>query len=289
MRIFALSDLHADHAANARWLENLSHQDHQGDGLVVAGDVSDDLEILARTLSALQAKFARVAFVPGNHELWVRRDEAPDSIAKFRRVIQLTTSLGVAVEPVRLGRGDAAAWIVPLLGWYTTPEEGIDSLYLPVPGHDAGIRGWLDFRFTRWTALAATTPTEHFLSMNEPHLERRYDAPVLSFSHFLPRRELMLRNGGPATGNAPVRPPRGFNFSRVAGSSGLERQLRRLGAVAHVYGHQHRNRRRAVDGVLYVSHCLGYPRERREGRLGALGAGPALVWPLGRAGEESAD
>jgi len=286
MRVVALSDLHADHEANARWLEALSSHDHQDDALILAGDVSHDLEVLARVLTALLEKFARVIFVPGNHELWVRRDEALDSIAKFKSVLDLAVSLGVQVEPVRHAHGDAAVWIVPLFGWYTTPEQGRDTLYLPGPGPDVGLRGWLDLQFTRWSSLEGQTPAEYFLSLNEPRLARRYDAPVLSFSHFLPRRELMFRDG-----NAPhaARPPRnGFNFSRVAGSSGLERQLRRLGAAAHVYGHQHRNRRRALDGVLYLSHCLGYPRERLAGSIGDVGNGPAPVWPSGtRAGGDA--
>lgn len=280
MRVFALSDLHADHEANARWLEALSSHDYQGDALVVAGDVSHDLEIVARVLTGLQRKFARVIFVPGNHELWVRRGEGRDSIAKFRRVLDLAVSLGVHVEPVRHAHGEAAVWIVPLFGWYTTPEEGRDTLYLPGPGPDVGLRGWLDLQLTRWSSLEGRSPSEYFLSLNEPCLARRYDAPVLSFSHFLPRRELMFRDGPPLARAGPPRSPRrGFNFSRVAGSTGLERQIRRLGAAAHVYGHQHRNRRRTLDGVLYLSHCLGYPRERLEGSIGNVGAGPVPVWP----------
>jgi len=69
-----------------------------------------------------------------------------------------------------------------------------------------------------------------------------------------------------------------FNFSRVAGSAGLEEQIRRLGSSVHVYGHQHRNRHRLIDGVLYVSHCLGYPRERERGQIRGLGDGPKMIW-----------
>jgi hypothetical protein len=56
-----------------------------------------------------------------------------------------------------------------------------------------------------------------------------------------------------------------FNFTRVAGCRQLDEQLRMLGSVLHLYGHQHRNRDRMIDGVRYVSHCLGYPPEWREG------------------------
>jgi len=281
MRIFALSDLHADHDANGRWLEALSHHDYQDDALIVAGDVSHDLEVVTRVLTALQGKFARVLFVPGNHELWVRGGEPRDSVAKFHRVLDRAVSLGVHIEPARHEHDGAAVWIVPLFGWYTMPEEGRDTLYLPAPGPDAGLRGWLDLHFTAWSSLDGQPPAQYFLALNERRLMRRYDAPVVSFSHFLPRRELMFRDGGAPPRVRPALPlRRRFNFSRVAGSTGLERQLRRLGAVVHVYGHQHRNRRRALDSVLYLSHCLGYPRERIEGSIGHVGAGPASVWPL---------
>ncbi|MCP4716244.1 MAG: hypothetical protein GY868_14090, partial [Deltaproteobacteria bacterium] len=58
----------------------------------------------------------------------------------------------------------------------------------------------------------------------------------------------------------------------------LDVQIRSIGAAIHVYGHQHRNRRRLIDGVAYMSHCLGYPRERSQGRIAFPDDGPALVW-----------
>jgi hypothetical protein len=125
----------------------------------------------------------------------------------------------------------------------------------------------------------------HFLRLNEPHLERGFDRPVISFSHFLPRTDLIFSHPehmaylAAATEPHPLDPHPAFNFSRVAGCRGLEEQIRRLGSAVHVYGHQHRDRWREVDGVLYVSHCLGYAHERSAGgRHG--GREPRQVWPL---------
>ena len=70
-----------------------------------------------------------------------------------------------------------------------------------------------------------------------------------------------------------------FNFSRVAGTSALDTQIRRLGSIIHVYGHQHRNRDRVIDGVHYVSHCLGYPVERSRGVVRGIDEGVREVWP----------
>ena len=47
----------------------------------------------------------------------------------------------------------------------------------------------------------------------------------------------------------------------VLGSTGIDRQLRQLGATLHVYGHSHINRRVAIDGVTYVNNAFGYPQE----------------------------
>ena len=69
-------------------------------------------------------------------------------------------------------------------------------------------------------------------AMNAPCLSRSYDAPVITFSHFLPRPELM--------------PPR-FNVGAMsfladaAGSHLIEAQLRALGSMLHVFGHTHVN------------------------------------------------
>jgi hypothetical protein len=101
---------------------------------------------------------------------------------------------------------------------------------------------------------------------------------VVTFSHFLPRQEL-LRGGSPARLPPGSEPRHAFNFSRVAGSSSIDRQLRGFDATIHVYGHQHRNRDRMIEGVRYLSHCLGYPSERDRHHITGLDDGPIEVWP----------
>jgi Icc-related predicted phosphoesterase len=46
MRIFAVSDLHADFAENRRRLQQISLTSYLRDVLVVAGDIADDLRII---------------------------------------------------------------------------------------------------------------------------------------------------------------------------------------------------------------------------------------------------
>src|SRR5215212_6201683 len=101
MRVFATSDLHTDYKENFLWLTQLSDTAYRDDTLIVAGDISDRLEIIRETLLLLRSKFRHVLFTPGNHELWVRNSEY-DSIEKLQQILQLCDSLAVATKPLHL-------------------------------------------------------------------------------------------------------------------------------------------------------------------------------------------
>lgn len=283
MRVFALSDLHVDFGQNMSWLHALSPADYTEDAIILAGDVSDNPARLEDALLCVRGKFAYVFFVPGNHDLWVRRNGHADSVEKFRHILDVCRAIGVHTAPARIkgDSGGTGVWIVPLFSWYTKPEEGASSLFLPKPGEDPSLGMWCDNTFVSWPGLdGSATASGFFLQMNEGHIQTRNGTPVISFSHFLPRRELMFsapderrRRGGGTKDPNPA-----FNFSRVAGCTGLDAQIRQLRSAVHVYGHQHRNRDRVIDGVRYVSHCLGYPRERARGHIHGIEEGPMLIW-----------
>ena len=55
--------------------EALSNNAYQDDVLILAGDISDDQSVLRSTFELVVQKFNHVFFVPGNHDLWVRRKE----------------------------------------------------------------------------------------------------------------------------------------------------------------------------------------------------------------------
>lgn len=242
MRIFALSDLHADFRANRERLARIPAGPYRRDALIVAGDVADRADVIRDTLGGLRDRFAELFFVPGNHELWVR-DGAGDSLEKFHAVLELCGSLGVRTRPGRAG----GVWIVPLFSWYT-PDFDVRG-----EGVEAELEGWADFHFCRWPE-GMGPPDEHFLSLNEPHL-RDYPGPVVSFSHFVPRPDLL----------PPVRWLSFKGLPRVAGTPALDAQVRRLGAAVHVFGHTHITEDRTVDGVRYVQNWL---------RPDGSGAGP---------------
>ena len=260
MRIYAISDLHADFRENRRLLERIPAREHRGDALIVAGDIADSMAVLADVLAMLRERFAEVFFVPGNHELWVRADPR-DSLEKFAAVLGACHAAGVRTAPARAG----GAWVVPLFSWY---HAGFDVLG---EGDESTLEAWSDRYFCRWPA-GVDRVDRHFLAMNEPHV-RPYDAPVVSFSHFVPRTELV-----PA-----VRWLRFKGLPLVAGSVEIDTQVRRLGAAVHVYGHTHIPGDRVLYGVRYVQNHL---RESGSGEGGLLkrvwddGAHAAAPGPL---------
>ncbi len=283
-RLWAISDIHIDSSKNHQLLLSLCDESYQNDMLVIAGDATDNLSRLMGFLKNMQQKFHTVAFVPGNHELWLHKQDFQDSIDKFEAILNGCHSLGVGIEPIRFGHKHDAVWVVPLFSWYEGPEAGDTSLYVEKKGvKDETKNMWRDYFLTRWPQNIQKSIVDYFLGLNTNSLSMAFDAPVISFSHFLPRTELIFRRPDhqPAAHVNTTDPHPEFNFSRVAGSWRLDAQIRSLGSRVHIYGHQHRNRTRQIDDVTYLSHCLGYPAERDSGHIMNNAEHPRLIWQTG--------
>jgi len=281
MRIFTVSDLHVDFAENFEWLKQLSTADYKDDALITAGDISHNMHELTEVLKILSSKFSRVFFVPGNHELWMHNSDWHDSVHKFEVILKNCDKYNILYRPEKLGEHDVnPAWVVPLFSWYTQPDEGDDSLYLDKPGEDSSNRMWSDNLYIKWPDDGQETfkPVQFFLEKNKKYLQENFDSPVISFSHFLPRQEVMFRGGIRPSAELIKKYDRrpAFNFSRVAGSSLIEKQLRQIDSYIHIHGHQHLNRDMIIHGVRYFSNCLGYPAERRRGQI--FNAGLMKIW-----------
>jgi 3',5'-cyclic AMP phosphodiesterase CpdA len=242
MRILAISDLHTDFRENMRLIEQIPRASHKDDILIVAGDIADQVEIIKRTLSLLRSKFKMVFYTPGNHELWVRNKEQ-DSIEKLFGILRLCDGLDVRTRPGRV----SDLWVVPLFSWY---DIGFDP-----DGTDGELEGWADFHFCRWPQ-GIRQVCEYFFNLNLPNV-KLYDGPVISFSHFLPRIELL----------PPKENLRFKGLPKVSGCKLLESQIRELKSVVHLFGHSHINRDCVIDGIRYVQNALSYPKERSDAGL----------------------
>ena len=239
MRVFALSDIHVDYTVNMQWVNSLSEADYRDDLLILAGDVTHRQALLADCITAFVKRFAKVLFVPGNHDLWVLGEpKEKHSLLKFCEVADTVANCGASMDVY--ARGDTL--IVPLLGWYDysfgEPDE--DLLHM-----------WADFRACRWPeGYGPAEVAAHFAAMNRaPPPERA--CKVITFSHFLPRIDLV-----------PIYVPRKHRaLDPVLGTVRLEEQLRRFSPDIHVYGHSHINRSVRIDGVHYINNAFGSPQE----------------------------
>lgn len=264
-RLFAWSDLHVDYPENFKLVTGLSDHDFREDTILVAGDISSRLEKLLECLRHLKQKFQEVAFVPGNHDLWITSRNNTNSLEKLETLHAACRLEGIQVGAFNTKNADSKVNIIPLLTWYMKPEEGDGSLFLPKPGEDPTLQIWSDNYRIKWPAFPhKSTAAEHVLSLNQdtPSIDAHHS--IITFSHFLPRVELVFQDWskfqstGQGSGN-DAHPE--FNFTRVAGCRQIDEALRKRGSHIHIYGHQHRNRNRVIDGVRYISHCLGYPKE----------------------------
>jgi len=240
MRIFALSDLHVDYAENEAWLRALSSEEYRADVLLLAGDLSADRVRLEEALARLRDKFLAVFFVPGNHDLWVRRSEGLDSLGKFDRILETCARLDVRTAPQRFG----ALRIVPLLSWY--------DFSFGLPGEDLQNR-WADFRMCAWPGgmqLPEVAGWFHARNVVQPPLPGER---IVSFSHFLPRVDVLPRRIDPAQ----------YFLMPVLGSTALGEQVARLRPLFHVFGHSHLNNVCALDGSTFLNNAFGYPSEGR--------------------------
>ncbi|SRR5579871_2481766 len=241
MRVFALSDIHIDYSENSKWIENLSVAEYQDDVLILAGDVTDIRKLLDWGLSILTKRFKKVLFVPGNHELWVRRENPKkNSLQKFDDICAAAKSAGASMQAFH----ERGVSIIPLLGWYDY-SFGEPSQELRA--------SWMDYHACRWPdGFTERDIAAHFAAYNDEQNSRASDK-VITYSHFLPRIDLMPE----------FIPSAQRILYPVLGSVQLERQLRRLNPCIHVYGHSHVNRQVEIDGVLYINNAFGYPSETR--------------------------
>ena len=74
LQVFVVSDLHTDYAENMKWVKCLPSIKHRESILLVAGDVAETYDNFAVTMSLLKERYQRVFYVPGNHDLWCRRE-----------------------------------------------------------------------------------------------------------------------------------------------------------------------------------------------------------------------
>jgi predicted phosphodiesterase len=278
MRLWAISDLHLGHRVNREALDALPYFGR--DWVVLGGDVGETEEHLEAALSAFARRFARVIWVPGNHELWtVRSARAGSELrgqAKYEALCALCRRYGALTPedpwPVWTGEGGPRI-VAPLFVLY-------DYSFRPDEVTEAGAVAWAEETGVLCTDEHLLEPAPHaskaaWCAARAAYTERRLAAadpeiPLVLVNHFpLDERLLELRFL-----------PR---FSIWCGTRHTEGWLRRFRVDTAVYGHLHRRGTVHLDGVRFEEVSLGYPRDwsQEEGMAAYLRQvlpAPAHAW-----------
>lgn len=276
MKLYAISDLHLRYEATRAALQAL--RPHPDDWLIVAGDVGETEQHLRFALTILRRRFARLLWVPGNHDLWTvpPHPGEPRGVEKYERLVAICREHGALTPedpyPEWTGEGPRAI-LAPLFLLYDysfrpddvpvdeavewAAEENLlcsDEVLLhpdPYPTRQA----WCAAR------LAATEPRLRAAAAQ---------APLVLINHFPLRQDLAVL-------------PRIPRFSIWCGTRATEDWHRRYRALAVVYGHLHIRRTSHRDGVRFEEVSLGYPKDWDESRgiepyLREILPGPISSW-----------
>lgn len=260
MKLWAISDTHVGHPDNRRAFTEIPA--HPEDWLILGGDVGETLNHLIFTLRIVTERFARVIWVPGNHELWtVPKQEEFRGDDKYKALLEVCRHFGVLTpeDPYPLWPGpDGPRLICPLFLLY-------DYSFCP--------DGMTPAQAIEWARESGIVCTDEMLLHPDPYptrqawcaarcelTERRleeatrtHDCPLILINHFPLRRDLAVL-------------PRVPRFSIWCGTRITEDWHIRFRAEVVVYGHLHIRKQQERDGVRFEEVSLGYPRQRPQER-----------------------
>lgn len=275
MKLYAISDLHLANPANRDALTALPH--FPEDWLILAGDVGETVEHLHFALRILTRRFARVLWVPGNHDLWTLPTDHHQERGeeRYRLLVAVCRSYGVLTpeDPyVRWPGPGPACLLAPLFTLYDysfRPDE--------VPFEQA----------LEWAAETNVVCTDEVLLHPDPYPSRQdwcaarcavtearlqavaQQGPLVLINHFPLRQDLVNLRWIP-------------RFSLWCGTRRTEHWHTRFPVVAAVYGHLHIRGTHTRDGVRFEEVSLGYPRDWKQQRgvaayLREILPGPAVM------------
>lgn len=238
MRVFTISDIHADYRENLLKIKNISQSDYKNDTLIVAGDISSKLKLISEVSIILKSKFKSVFFVAGNHDLWLEDRNQLSSFQKYAELTKVLTEEGIETKPYRIDN----LVLIPIPSWYDY------SFNFP---KTVDCKNWSDSTRCKWP-FSVELITAFFLSLSNTvtPLEDDY---VITYSHFLPRIDFLPEK-------LILHIPHIVPF---LGSTLIDEKIRGFGTKIHVFGHLHYNFSLMKDSVLYVNNSLGYPHEYR--------------------------
>jgi 3',5'-cyclic AMP phosphodiesterase CpdA len=271
MRLLAISDLHVGYPENRAYADSLAPADPD-DWLIVAGDVGEVFADVGFVLASLANRFARVIWVPGNHELWTLPSDpvAVRGVARYEALVTVCRRFGVLTPedefPVWDGPGGPVT-VAPLFTLY-------DYSFAADGGASADLRA----DALRAADAASIAPADE---------GRLYADPYPSVADWCRERVAVTESRLAAVAGpmvlashwplipAPLARLRHPAYAPWCGTTLTADWHSRYPVLAAVYGHLHIPGSTDHDGVRFEEVSVGYPREWR--RRGATPPPPHVI------------
>jgi 3',5'-cyclic AMP phosphodiesterase CpdA len=256
--VWALSDLHVGHAENREFVQALTPRPR--DWLLLAGDVAEEPADLVWALERLGERFARLVWVPGNHELWGGRERIAGP-ARYRRLVEICRERRVLTPedeyPLWSGGEGERVLIAPLFLHY-------DHSFSPGHVGPDATRAWaralgigcaddraIDLAPFASAAAWCVDRLRYSVARIEAARGQHPGTPLVLLNHYPLRVDL-------------VRLVRIHRFAPWCGTLATADWPRRFGARVVVYGHLHMAATDWRGGVRHEEVSLGYPGQRRR-------------------------
>jgi 3',5'-cyclic AMP phosphodiesterase CpdA len=255
-RLLAISDLHIGYPENRAYADSLAPE-HADDWLIVAGDVGEVFADVGFVLASLANRFARVIWVPGNHELWTPPGDpvALRGVARYEALLKVCRRFGVVTPedefPVWDGPGGPVT-VASLLTLYDYSFGSLGQAEAVRAAEAAGLTAADEGRLHADPYPSVAQWCHARVAATRARLDA-LDSPAVLVSHWplIPAPLAALRH--PA-------------YAPWCGTTLTAGWHVRYDVTAAVYGHLHIPRTSYRDGVRFEEVSVGYPREwRRRG------------------------
>lgn len=261
MKIRAISDLHLASPANRDALLELPA--FSTDWLIVAGDIAERFDHVRLAFEVLRQKFAKVFWVPGNHDLWaIPEDRDQPALAgedRYRALVDIAGSYGVITpeDPYETWTGPGGEHVIAplfLLYDYSFRPDHIDRDSVVAWAREEGAV-CADEMFLNPSPWASR---DDWCAQRIKETERRLaeipeGLPTILVNHFPLRSDL-------------IHIPRAPRFTPWCGTRKTEDWHKRFNATVVVSGHLHTRRTDFRDGTRFEEVSLGYPRQWDQSR-----------------------
>jgi 3',5'-cyclic AMP phosphodiesterase CpdA len=259
VKLLAVSDLHVAYEENRTITDGL-RPESADDWLIVAGDVGEMSADIEWALGLLRERFAKVIWVPGNHELWTPKDDPVQlrGVERYEHLVEMCRQLDVVTPeddyPIWPGDGGPVV-IAPLflLYDYTFRPDGTSNKEEALAkAHEAGV----------------VCTDEYFLfpdpyPSREAWCEARVELTEKRLSALPPELPTVLINHWPMV-REPTRVMYYPEFAQWCGTVLTADWHLRFRSACSVYGHLHIPRTTHYDDVRFEEVSVGYPREWKK-------------------------